>query len=147
MPKTVIVTGAASGFGLGASLALADRGHRVIATRETTEQTERLRIDAPALRLELEPQGIDVTLLNPGPYGTGFNDRMVDSMWEWFNDESLQAASKQMFSEMHAAALTDQLDPAEVVHKIVELTEADQTEQNNIVPADGVESLQESTGY
>jgi len=252
MPKTVIVTGAASGFGLGASLALADRGHHVIATTETTEQTERLRIDAPALRvervdittddvdqvagwdadvlinnagvgqtgpmadvpldrvrrlfevnvfgtlaitqkvlpgmlkrgsgrviivssigglkcfptfgpynmtkhaleamgktlrLELEPQGIDVTLLNPGPYGTGFNDRMVDSMWEWFNDESLQAASKAMFSEMHAAALIDQLDPAEVVAKIVGLTEADQTEQNNIVPADGVESLQESTGY
>jgi len=250
--KTVIVTGAGSGFGLGVSRALAARGHHVIATTETNEQAARLHAGSPALRvervdittddidkvaewdadvlinnagvgqtgpmadvplervrrlfevnvfgtlaitqkvlpgmvargsgrviivssigglkcfptfgpynmtkhaleamgktlrLELEPQGIDVTLLNPGPYGTGFNDRMVDTMWEWFNDQSLQASSKEMFSSMHSAALTDQLDPAEVVDKLVELTEADQTKQNNIVPSDGVEALEESTGY
>src|SRR5260370_1146882 len=44
-----------------------------------------------AMRAELAPQGIDVTLLNPGPYLTGFNDRMADSMWEWFGDGSLNA--------------------------------------------------------
>ena len=44
-----------------------------------------------AMRAELASQGIDVTLLNPGPYLTGFNDRMADSMWEWFGDDSLNA--------------------------------------------------------
>ena len=191
MTKTVMITGAGSGFGKGASLALAARGHQVIATTETEEQAAALRAEAPqltveklditsadvakaadwdidvlinnagagqtgpmadvpldrvrhlfevnvfgtlavtqqvlprmvakgagriiivssiagvvvgpsfgpysmtkhaleamgkAMRAELAPQGIDVTLLNPGPYLTGFNDRMADSMWEWFGD-------------------------------------------------------------
>jgi len=31
-----------------------------------------------AMRAELAGQRVDVTLLNPGPYLTGFNDRMAD---------------------------------------------------------------------
>ena len=197
MSKTVMITGAGSGFGKGASLALAARGHSVIATTETEEQAEALRAEAPeltvekldittadvakaaewdidvlinnagagqtgpmadvpidrvrrlfevnvfgtlavtqhvlprmvakgagriiivssiagvvsgpafgpysmtkhaleamgkAMRAELARQGIDVTLLNPGPYLTGFNDRMADSMWEWFGDDVAQRA-------------------------------------------------------
>ena len=34
MTKTVMITGAGSGFGKGTGLALADRGHHVIATTE-----------------------------------------------------------------------------------------------------------------
>ena len=204
--KTVMITGAGSGFGKGASLALAARGHHVIATTETEEQADALRSrgaaahgregrhhqrrrrqgrrlghrrahqqrrrrpdrtdgrraarpGAPplrgqrvrharrhaagvaaawspraagrviivssiagvvvgpsfgpysmtkhaleamgkAMRAELAPQGIDVTLLNPGPYLTGFNDRMADSMWEWFGDGSLNAPATPLFQMM-----------------------------------------------
>jgi NAD(P)-dependent dehydrogenase (short-subunit alcohol dehydrogenase family) len=52
MAKTVLVTGAGSGFGRGASLALAARGHDVIATTETEEQAAALRAEAPQLRVE-----------------------------------------------------------------------------------------------
>src|SRR5680860_324759 len=31
-----------------------------------------------ALRAELAPFGVDVALINPGPFATGFNDRMAD---------------------------------------------------------------------
>lgn len=252
MSKRILVTGAGSGFGKGASLALAARGHHVIASTESDEQADSLKAQAPelqveriditskdidkveawdldvlinnagagqtepmadvpmervrrlfevnvfgtlaitqkvlpamiaqgsgriiivssigglkcfptfgpynmtkhalealgkTLRMELEPLGIDVTLINPGPYGTGFNDRMVQSMWEWFDDDSLQASSKEMFTEMHSAAVTDQMDPTEVIDKLVELTEATSTAQNNVVPADGIAVLEETTGY
>ena len=43
MAKTVLITGAGSGFGRGAAIELAARGHRVIATTETVEQAEALR--------------------------------------------------------------------------------------------------------
>ena len=47
---------------------------------------------------------------------------------------------------MRTAAVTDQMDPKAVVDKLVELVEAESTLQNNIVPEDGIEELNEATG-
>jgi NAD(P)-dependent dehydrogenase (short-subunit alcohol dehydrogenase family) len=87
-----------------------------------------------AMRAELASQGIDVTLLNPGPYLTGFNDRMADSMWEWFGDKSLNAPATPLFQMMRELVTNGQMDPAEVVTRMVELTEAETTTENNFVP-------------
>ena len=86
------------------------------------------------LRAEIAGQGVDVTLLNPGPYDTGFNDRMAESMWEWFGDHSVAAASTPLFQLMGQFVTEGQLDPQEVVDKMVELVEADVTQENNFVP-------------
>jgi NAD(P)-dependent dehydrogenase (short-subunit alcohol dehydrogenase family) len=237
--KTVMITGAGSGFGKGASIALAARGHNVIATTETEVQAKELRAEAPqltvekldittddvakaaawdidvlinnagagqtgpmadvpidrvrhlfevnvfgtlavtqsvlpkmiakgkgriiivssiagvvvgpsfgpysmtkhaleamgkAMRAELAEQGIDVTLLNPGPYLTGFNDRMADSMWEWFGEGALNAPATPLFQMMRDFVTNGQMDPAEVVTRMVELVEAETTTENNFVP-------------
>ena len=89
-----------------------------------------------AMRVELAPVGIDVTLINPGPYQTGFNDRMADSMWEWFGDTSLNAPVSPMFKMIGEMVTGGQMDPAEVVQRMVELTEAETTTENNFVPPD-----------
>jgi len=241
MSKTVLITGAGSGFGKLAALALAERGHHVIATTETDEQAVALAGEAPqlqvervdittsdvakvlnwdvdvlinnagagetgpiadvpinrvrrlfevnvfgtlsitqvvlkgmvpkkngriiimssiagvlsapafgpysmtkfaleamgkAMRAELAPLGIDVTLVNPGPYLTGFNDRMADSMWEWFGDQSLNGSEADLFRLIGDFVTTDQRDPADVATRLVELTEADTTTENNFVPLD-----------
>jgi NAD(P)-dependent dehydrogenase (short-subunit alcohol dehydrogenase family) len=240
MTKNVMITGAGSGFGKHASIALAARGHHVIATTETDAQAEGLQSEAPqlqveriditnpddvaktagwnvdvlinnagagqtgpmadiplervrrlfevnvfgtlavtqqvlkgmvakgsgrviivssisgvmsaptfgpysmtkhaleamgkAMRAELAPLGIDVTLLNPGPYQTGFNDRMAESMWEWFGEGSLNAPTSDVFHMIGDMVTGRQMDPVEVVDRMVELTEAETTTENNFVP-------------
>jgi len=244
--KTVLITGAGTGFGRGAALALAARGHHVIATTETEEQATALRAEAPQLQVEkvdittddvnkvkdwnvdvlinnagfgqtgpladvpeaivrkvfdvnvfgtlrmtqatlpqmvkrgtgrviivssiagvlagpafgpysmskfaleamgktlrgeLFGQGIDVCLLNPGPYLTGFNDRMADSMWDWFGDDSVSAGSTDLFKMMRSMVTEGQMDPQEVVDVMVELVEAESTTENNFVPPNLREQL------
>jgi short-subunit dehydrogenase len=86
-------------------------------------------------------QGIDVTLLNPGPYNTGFNDRMADSMWEWFNETSVNAPATELHQTMREMVTTNQMDPIEVVDRMVELVEASTTSENNFVPEGIIEML------
>jgi NAD(P)-dependent dehydrogenase (short-subunit alcohol dehydrogenase family) len=57
MAKTVVITGAGSGFGKGAAIELAARGHRVIATTETVAQAEALGVEHP----EVTAMKLDVT--------------------------------------------------------------------------------------
>jgi len=240
MGKSVLITGAGSGFGKGTALALAANGHQVIATTETQDQAIALRKEAPqieviklditsatdiaqveklkidvlinnagagqtgpiadvpidrvrhlfevnvfgtlaitqavlpqmvargsgriiimssvagvmsgpsfgpysmtkhaleamgkALRAEIAGQGIDVTLINPGPYNTGFNDRMANSMWEWFDDKSVNAPAAELMRIVGSMVTTGQLDPADVCNRLVELVEADTTTENNFMP-------------
>ena len=57
MAKNILITGAGSGFGKGAAIELAARGHSVIATTETKEQAAALAAEYP----ELTARKLDVT--------------------------------------------------------------------------------------
>lgn len=52
MPKTILITGAGSGFGEGAALGIAKNGHNVIATVQVSPQVTPLREKAKALGLK-----------------------------------------------------------------------------------------------
>ena len=41
------------------------------------------------LRVELRPLGIKVSLIEPGSYSTGFNEKMITKKYEWMDDSSL----------------------------------------------------------
>src|SRR3954464_9665716 len=51
MPKTVLITGAGSGFGRGAALQLAERGHKVIAAVLNDKQAGELAEGGPKVPL------------------------------------------------------------------------------------------------
>lgn len=244
--RTILITGAGSGFGKGAAIELASRGHSVVATTETQEQADALAVEHPklttikldvtssddiaqaaglkidvlinnagmgvmapmatvpmdkvrasfnvnvfgmvelaqavvpgmmergsgriinvssvagklaspltspycmtkhaveaftiSLRGELAPHGIDVCKVNPGPYNTGFNDRMVDGI-----TEHIAAGDEATFSAnqiVRDIVLTDQLDPADVVTTLANLVEADETPLETLLPEGIGELLQ-----
>ena len=62
MPKTILITGAGSGFGEGAALGMAKNGHNVIATVQVSPQVTPLREKAKALGLNnLRVERLDLT--------------------------------------------------------------------------------------
>jgi len=91
-----------------------------------------------SLRAELAPMGIDVTKVNPGPYGTGFNDRMVNGITDYFPPGD--AAAAEIHSLMSAVVLQNQLDPTEVARAIADLTEAGSTPPELFLP-EGIKAL------
>ena len=238
MPKTVIITGAGSGFGRGAALELAKRGHKVIATvlddaqaadlakaepkltvvkLDITKPEDLKKLDAwdpgplsliplerlravfevnvfatfasvqrvaqkmrrkhagriiivssiggvragvgsgpytmtkhaiqafgTALRAELKMFGVDVCLINPGPYATGFNDRMANNPGPWFDRKSAAPEDLAVMDSLVQRITVGQMNPEEVVKRYVELVEADSTELVNFVPPDIVERMSKS---
>jgi NAD(P)-dependent dehydrogenase (short-subunit alcohol dehydrogenase family) len=86
-----------------------------------------------SLRAELAPHGIDVTKVNPGPYGTGFNDQMVNGAAAFIEDGDTQTT--EIHSVVRQIILTDQLDPAEVSGALADLVEADETPLETYLPA------------
>jgi short-subunit dehydrogenase len=62
MKKAILITGAGTGIGRDAAFALAQRGHRVIATTLDAAQVETLRGAAQARGLALEVMKLDICL-------------------------------------------------------------------------------------
>ena len=85
-----------------------------------------------SLRAELAPHGIDVTKVNPGPYLTGFNDRMVNGAADFIEVDD--TSTTDIHALVQAVILTDQLDPAEVSLALADLAEADETPEELFLP-------------
>ena len=93
------------------------------------------------LRNELAPFGIDVALINPGPFATGFNDRMANDPGDWFDPATAAPEDVAIIDSLRQRITIGQLDPDEVADRYVELVEAETTELVNFVPPDIIERL------
>lgn len=62
MKKTILITGAGSGIGKASAIALAKRGHTVIATTETDEQCNSFKAELPTLLLNITVVKVDITI-------------------------------------------------------------------------------------
>lgn len=100
-----------------------------------------LQAMASALRQELAELGIDVAVINPGPFATGFNDAMIDDSLAWFDLDEALSGEERLLAETRQRITGAQLDPSEVERAIVDLVEANATELVNFVPPDLLQRL------
>jgi NAD(P)-dependent dehydrogenase (short-subunit alcohol dehydrogenase family) len=97
-----------------------------------------------ALRAELKMFGVDVCTINPGPYATGFNDRMAKNPGDWFDRKTAAPEDVAVMDQLVQRITVGQLDPVDVAKRYVELVEAETTELVNFVPPDIVERMSKS---
>lgn len=84
------------------------------------------------LRTELSGTGVDVCTINPGVFGTGFNDRGAETMLRWF-DPSTTLSRPELISGL-SAGLENQLDPQPIVDALVQLAEENSSQFRNVIP-------------
>jgi FlaA1/EpsC-like NDP-sugar epimerase len=77
--KTILITGAGSGFGKGAAIGMAKNGHNIIATTQVSSQVTPLREEAAALGLEnFRVERLDLT----DPYDIAQAQKWdIDVLW------------------------------------------------------------------
>ena len=94
---------------------------------------------AAGLREEMETlgKGIHVSVVEPGPYNTGFNQKMSESRFEWMEKGSL--FSKEQIEKMRSGTaralnLAESKSTASVVKKMAAAAEADKPKLRYVAP-------------
>lgn len=78
---------------------------------------------AKTMKAELEEFGVQVATINPGPYETGFNDRMFEEKWKWYDEK--ENFTKHSSIKETETILDQQYDPVDMISKMVEVIESD----------------------
>lgn len=103
---------------------------------------------AQLMREELLGTGVQVATINPGPFRTGFNDRMYDTVDQWydpavnFTPEAPIRKVQQLF-----AGEKLQLDPQDMIDFMIDVIPQDTHKFRNVFPArfvDAVRGYQDS---
>lgn len=76
---------------------------------------------AGSMKAELEPFGVKVATVNPGVFGTGFNDTGAESFVQWY-DADKAVVPMPDFGD----SLLNQADPQEMIDAMVEIIPADE---------------------
>ncbi len=96
---------------------------------------------AEGMKAELAQFGIKVATVNPGVFGTGFNDRGVDAMSHWY-DPKKNFTPPEAFGGL-SEALAHQLDPQSMVDVIVDVVLSDNPKFRNVHPKETEEMIKQ----
>ncbi len=85
-----------------------------------------------SLHAELAAFGIQVATVNPGPYGTGFNERMIENTKRWFDPKQNFTRPQDLEAVKHR--FEKQFDPEELIRALVEVVESESGPYRNVLP-------------
>jgi NAD(P)-dependent dehydrogenase (short-subunit alcohol dehydrogenase family) len=98
---------------------------------------------AQALSQELRPYGIKVQTINPGPYFTGFNERMAETAFRWLDDSWNFTKREQLGELFYRRFESDsmRLDPVEMIEHMVRIVPSMEGRFRNVIPLSAEEML------
>jgi NAD(P)-dependent dehydrogenase (short-subunit alcohol dehydrogenase family) len=93
---------------------------------------------AEAMRAEMQPFGIQVQTINPGPYFTGFNETMVEAAFRWMDDDVnfIKGDRLKAIADGLLGVPEGRLDPKGMVERMVEIIPARTGQFRNVFPTD-----------
>jgi len=95
---------------------------------------------AASLKSELKEFGIKVATINPGPYKTGFNERIIYSAYEWYDKKTALTPEKD-YHGLDAVLANGQADPEEMIQAMVDLIPRENHAYRTVLPLQVKERL------
>ncbi|WP_147803154.1 SDR family oxidoreductase [Alkalicoccus halolimnae] len=96
---------------------------------------------AKTMRAELQEFGVQVATINPGPFETGFNDRMFEEKWKWY--EQSENFTPENSIKKTEEILDEQYDPENMINKMVEVIESDSHPFRSAYPKETEETMKD----
>lgn len=87
------------------------------------------------LRREVKDKGIHVSLIEPGAIDTGFNERMNQSKYAWFNEQSLAWPDHDRIAQAEARLTRNQAPITHVVRALVHAVESSRPQARYVAPS------------
>ena len=103
---------------------------------------------AQLMREEMEGTGVQIATINPGPFRTGFNDRMYNTLDQWY-DPAENFTPEAPIRDVQQLFAGDklQLDPSGMIDFMIETIPQDEHKFRNVYPErfiDDVKTYQDS---
>lgn len=90
------------------------------------------------MQIELEGTGVTVATINPGPFSTGFNHRMYDTVDQWFDPKVnfSDAAKIKEVQKLFSPSGDVEFEPQGMIDFMIEKIPADSHKFRNVYPDD-----------
>lgn len=89
---------------------------------------------AEGLKDELTGTGVEICTVNPGVFGTGFNDRGAETFMKWWNPEKSLSKMEIIQAFADPKGLENQLDPQVMIDAMIRVAEEDNSLFRNVIP-------------
>lgn len=89
---------------------------------------------AEGLKEELTGTGVEICTVNPGVFGTGFNDRGAETLLKWWNPEVSLSKPEIIQAFTDPTALEQQLDPQVMIDAMIRVAEEENSLFRNVIP-------------
>ncbi len=86
------------------------------------------------LKDELTGTGVEICTVNPGVFGTGFNDRGAETMMKWFDINKSLSKNEVIEGVLANSDLGNQLAPQLMIDAMIRVAEEDNSLFRNVIP-------------